>query len=136
MTGARMKVIMLCLALLAGYLAWAAMSRTGRAGRVCEVPVIVEVLNGCGLPGIADRVAERLRDGGFDVMFIGNADDFNYASTLVVDRSGDRSKALAVACAVGDASVICQMSSAAFVDATVVIGADLAAALSADREHR
>ena len=134
--GTGIKIILLCVVLLGAYLAWAALSQTGRAGRVCEVPVIVEVLNGCGLPGVAERVAERLRDGGFDVMFIGNADDFDYAGTLVVDRSGDRSKALAVARALGDASVICQMSSAAFVDATVVIGADLAAALAETSDHR
>jgi hypothetical protein len=119
------KSILLCLVLLAGYLTWMVASQAGKAGSVCETPVIVEVLNGCGRPGVAEQIAEALRNRGFDVMFISNADDFRYANTLVVDRSGDRSKALAIAGAMGAVSVISQVSSATFADATVVIGSDI-----------
>ncbi len=119
------KSILLCLVLLAGYLAWVVASQVGKAGSVCEIPVIVEVLNGCGLPGVAEQTAEFLRCRGFDVMFISNADDFDYVNTLVVDRSGDRSKALAIARAMGVVPVISQVSSATFADATVVIGSDI-----------
>jgi hypothetical protein len=125
MTWACSKSILLWLVLLAGYLAWVVASQVGKAGSVCEIPVIVEVLNGCGLPGIAEQVAEFLRGRGFDVMFISNADDFGYVNTLVVDRSGDSSKALAVARAMGVVPVISQVSSATFADATVIIGSDI-----------
>jgi hypothetical protein len=130
MTGVRAKAILLFVAVFAGYMIWTAAVQPGGTGQVCEIPVVIEVLNGCGHPGIAERVSEMLRDHGFDVMFIGNADDFDHVSTLVVDRSGDRSKALAVARVLDGASVIYQTSSSTFVDATVIIGSGLAGALA------
>lgn len=96
----------------------------------CEVPVIVEVLNGCGVSGVADRVASRLKDQGFDVMFVGNADDFRYEETLVVDRSGACSKAVTVARALGVGNVIQQVRGSFLVDVTVVVGSDKAERLT------
>ena len=96
----------------------------------CEVPVIVEVLNGCGVSGVADRVAARLRGEDFDVMFVGNADDFNYKETLVVDRSGACSKAITVARALEVENVIQQVRGSFFVDVSVVVGSDMAESLA------
>ena len=43
-----------------------------------------------------EKVAAGLKGEDFDVMFVGNADDFNYKETLIVDRSGACSKALLI----------------------------------------
>lgn len=44
----------------------------------------VEVLNGSGLPGIAHRIAKELELQGFEIVNIGNADNFNYEKTKIV----------------------------------------------------
>lgn len=44
----------------------------------------VEVLNGNGIQGDAVRVANTLRENGYEVVSIGNADHFNYAITAVI----------------------------------------------------
>ncbi|MDR0910385.1 MAG: LCP family protein [Spirochaetaceae bacterium] len=49
----------------------------------------VEVLNGSGVTGLANRSAELLRSFGYDVLSIGNADNMNYTVTVIHDRSGD-----------------------------------------------
>jgi hypothetical protein len=49
--------------------------------------VKVQVLNGCGVRGIAARVRGILRDRGFDVMSYGNADRQNYRQSKVIIRS-------------------------------------------------
>jgi hypothetical protein len=86
--------------------------------------VLVEVLNGCGAKGAAKVVAEGLRARGFDVVRIGNADDFGYAHTLVIDRSGSSEKAEEVARAMACSRVVTQVAGDAFLDVTVVLGAD------------
>jgi hypothetical protein len=130
MTWDLVRAILLGLALIAVYFVWVTLSQIGEADPVCEAAVVVEVLNGCGVGGLADEVGDFLRDNGFDVMLLGNADDFTYSETLVVDRSGDRSKAFSVADALGSVQVIQQVSEASFVDATVIIGSDLAGSFS------
>ena len=130
MTWVVIKTLVLWLTMMVLYFVWTAFAESGDRARVCEMPVVVEVLNGCGVGGIAQEVGELLIDRGFDVMFVGNADDFDHRETLVVDRSGDRSKALEVASALPGSGVIHQVGSAFFVDVTVVVGGDLAASLS------
>jgi hypothetical protein len=126
MVTAPVRVIPIILILLAVYLAWTAVAQMERAGLICEAPVVVEVLNGCGTRGVADGVGGFLSDRSFDVMFVGNADDFGYCETVVVDRCGDRSKALEVATVLGRRPVVYQVSSSSFVDVTVIVGEDLA----------
>ena len=56
-------------------------------GTVPQMPkyenIYVEVLNGCGIPGIAGQYTDYLRKKGFDVLFTGNADEMNYPETFV-----------------------------------------------------
>ncbi|TKJ39821.1 hypothetical protein CEE37_11125 [candidate division LCP-89 bacterium B3_LCP] len=55
--------------------------------------VKVQVLNGCGVRGIASRVKGVLRDRGFDVMSYGNARSQNYsASQLIIRKNGTNSE--------------------------------------------
>jgi anionic cell wall polymer biosynthesis LytR-Cps2A-Psr (LCP) family protein len=49
----------------------------------------VEVLNGTDINGLAGKTAEMLRNFGYDVISIGNADRSNYESTVIIQRSGD-----------------------------------------------
>jgi hypothetical protein len=86
--------------------------------------ILVEVLNGCGARGAARIVADELRLRGFDVVRIGNAEDFGYAFTVVVDRSGAGEKAEAVAKSMGCERLIQQVATDAYLDVTVVLGAD------------
>jgi hypothetical protein len=114
--------------MLGVYLVWMAAARMEEAGATCEAPVVVEVLNGCGVGGIAEDIGGLLSEHGCDIMFVGNADDFEYRETVVVDRSGDRSKAVDVAHVLGEKPIVFQVSGSSFVDVTVIIGDDLGAA--------
>jgi hypothetical protein len=49
--------------------------------------VQVQVLNGCGTPGVAGKIRGVLRQRGFDVLSFGNAGSQNYDKTQVVARS-------------------------------------------------
>ena len=120
------KTVFLAAGIVAVYMALSVVAQFRHNGQVCELPVVVEVLNGCGQSGVAEKVASHLRGCAFEVMYDGNADDFGFTETLVVERTGDRDKAQAVAAALGRAPVVYQMSSAFFVDVTVVLGEDVA----------
>jgi uncharacterized protein YkvS len=127
MTLALVKGVLLGAVLLAGYGLGFTFYQLTVEPPLCEVPVVVEVQNGCGTPGIAEKVANDLRSEAFDVMLVENADDFDYPETIVVDRSGDRSKAWAVARALEVRDVITHTRTGDdfFVDVTVVIGSDI-----------
>ena len=64
--------------------------------------VRVQVLNGSGEPGVGTRVAAFLREGGFQVTDVRNADRNDYFATFVVARRGDLSLAEEVAHYLGD----------------------------------
>ena len=53
-----------------------------------EDSATVEVLNGCGIAGVAGRVADKLTRAGFQVTKQGNAPDFNYDHCCVITRQG------------------------------------------------
>ncbi len=90
----------------------------------CEATVVIEVLNGCGIEGAAEKAASWLTKRGFDVFFIGNADDYGYDFTIIVDRCEDQSKIDHLANAIGTDRIVRQVTSSAFVDATVIVGRD------------
>lgn len=82
----------------------------------------VEVLNGCGVSGIAASAEEYLRGRGFDVVNVENASGFDYAESLVIDRGGDLRIAQQVARALGTEDVIRQVRSDLLLDVTVILG--------------
>lgn len=88
--------------------------------------VQVEVLNGCGVPGIAADVTRYLRDHHFDVVGSGNYVDFSQPHSLVIDRVGNREAALGVAAILGidEAYVREEIDETYYIDAAVVIGRD------------
>lgn len=126
MIGALVKAVGLLVVFLGAHLAYETACLIDVEGLSGEARVVVEVLNGCGRSGIGERVSEFLADRNCDVMFVGNADDFKYDRTLVVDRTGDLSKAVALADAMGLGQVISQVNTATYVEATVVVGSDFA----------
>lgn len=86
----------------------------------------IEVLNGCGIPGIANAYTGVLRENGFDVVETGNYDNFNLEKTIVISRSGvlDNARRVASALGVDPINVIREESPDYFLDVTVVIGHD------------
>jgi hypothetical protein len=85
----------------------------------------IQVLNASGRSGVARAATERLRNGGFDVVYFGNAGGtFSGDSTIILDRTGDDAVARAVARHLGLGVVRTQRDTTLFVDATVVIGRD------------
>jgi len=86
--------------------------------------VRVQVLNGSGEGGIGSRVASFLRQGGFHVVEVRNADRSDYHATLVVARRADPVSARAVARYLGGPPVIKQAWDSDVADVTVVLGSD------------
>lgn len=86
----------------------------------------VEVLNGCGIPGIANTYTGVLRNNGFDVVETGNFDHFNLQNTLVIGRTNVKDNAYRVADALGIAPehVLIESSPDFYLDVTIVIGHD------------
>lgn len=86
----------------------------------------VDVRNGCGVPGLAARATNYLRDEGFDVVEMGNYTTFDQQETVVLDRVGDSTAARQVADALGlpEGRVRQEIRPEYYLDASVVIGAD------------
>jgi hypothetical protein len=88
-------------------------------------PIVrVQVLNGSGERGVASKAAAFLRDGGFQVVDIRNADRSDYFATFVVARRADVSGARAVARYLGGPPLIRQAWGPELADVTLVIGSD------------
>ena len=60
------KTVFLAAGIVAVYMALSVVAQFRHNGQVCELPVVVEVLNGCGQSGVAEKVASHLRGCGFD----------------------------------------------------------------------
>ena len=84
----------------------------------------IQLWNGSGRAGLATELATYLRDGGFDVLEISNADRSDYRSTLVVNRTGNSEPARIVAEYLGTGHVIQQAGSQEMIDVTVIVGRD------------
>jgi len=86
----------------------------------------VEVLNGCGIPGMADEFATYLRHRGYDVVRFTNAQRYDYPRTLVVNRGNDFNQANLVAQTLGvEPNAVENMPDPSLqLDVTVVLGQD------------
>lgn len=90
--------------------------------------VQIEVLNGCGISGLADKFTELLRAEGFDVVNKGNYTSFDVDNTLIIDRSNNQEKSSMVAETIGIEKnrIVKQFNNQYFLDITLVIGKDYA----------
>jgi hypothetical protein len=86
----------------------------------------LEILNGCGVPGLANNFTSTLRKNGFDVVETGNFENFNMTNTVVIARTISAENAQRVADAIGvdPKNVFVEASKDFYLDATVVIGSD------------
>ncbi len=86
----------------------------------------VEVLNGCGISGVADRMTDYLRSKDFDVVNIGNYISYDVDESMVIDRIGNMANAYKVAKSLGikNENVIQQLNKDYFLDVSIVIGRD------------
>jgi nitrate reductase gamma subunit len=86
----------------------------------------IQVLNGCGVSGVASRFTSKLRQSGFDVVESGNFETFDVQKTFVIDRSGnlENAKRVAVALGISEDQIIREVAMGFYLDATVVIGFD------------
>lgn len=86
----------------------------------------IEVLNGCGVSGIANAYTGLLRSNGFDVVETGNFETFDLQETVVISRSGVMDNAYRVANALGvsEDNVIRESSPDFYLDVSVIIGHD------------
>lgn len=84
----------------------------------------LEVLNASGRGGLARAATDRLRSGGFDVVYFGNAPASAGDSSAVIDRMGNDAVARAAARHLGIERVRSAQDTTLFLDATVIIGKD------------
>jgi len=86
----------------------------------------LEVLNGCGIPGLATAYTGTLRNYGFDVVETGNFDHFNVENTIVIARTAQIENARRVAKALGidEKQILREISGEFYLDVTLVLGAD------------
>lgn len=104
-----------------------AAAETSPPAEVATLPIRVQVLNGCGVPGIARRAQEWLVRNGYDVRDVGNADRQDYQQSRVLDRGGNLSAARDLASALGiDERNVVKLSGAPSlkIDVSLILGHD------------
>lgn len=84
----------------------------------------IQLLNGCGSEGAANKVADYLRSNDFDVKYVGNADTWNYPFTMVISRGRNDSIATQVAHVLKTDKLVTIRDNDNSFDVTVVIGPD------------
>lgn len=104
------------------------MSEQEPGSTLADNRIEVEVLNGCGIPGVAGKFTDYLRSHGYDVVGFTNAQRYDYPRTLVVNRGVDFSRANIVAQTLGvEPSAVENMPDPTLqLDVTVVLGQDYA----------
>jgi LytR cell envelope-related transcriptional attenuator len=118
-----LALLVLALIVSWGYARFAPKPGPRTAGPAHQV-IRIQVLNGSGEGGIGGKVASFLREGGFHVVEVKNADRQDYGATLVVARRDEPVAAEAVAHYLGDPPMIRQTWGSDLADVTVVIGSD------------
>jgi len=86
--------------------------------------ISLEVLNGAGDDGAAERVSERLREMGFDVKTFGNARSFDQDGTVLLDRSERAGAVRAISDSLGGVPIRVEPAPELYLDATLLLGDD------------
>ncbi len=92
---------------------------------ITQEVIQLNILNGCGEPGLASKAKDYLHNRGFDIVEIGNSTQ-QFNKTTIIDRLGDKEsvRRLAYALGVADSSIVVEIDSSLFLRATLVIGND------------
>lgn len=86
----------------------------------------VEVLNGCGTSGVADKFTGFLREKNLDVVQSGNYLTFDVENTLILNRTGNKANAKKTADILGIdyKNIVEQKNDDYLLDLSIVIGKD------------
>ena len=86
----------------------------------------IEVLNGCGVDGVADMFTHSLRKKNIDVVNTGNYRSYNIDNSIVIDRTGNiyNAEYLAEVIGIDNKQVIQQKNKNYYLDITLIIGKD------------
>lgn len=86
----------------------------------------IEVLNGCGIAGVAEKLTDYLRTSGFDVVKLGNYRSFQIENSIVIARNEkiQNAERVAVASGLSPESVIQQKNPEYLLDVTFILGKD------------
>jgi len=92
---------------------------------ITQEVIQLNILNGCGVSGLASKAKLYLRERGFDIVEIGNSAQ-QYNKTTIIDRLGDKESVRRLANAVGvpDSTIVTEIDSSLFLRATLIIGND------------
>lgn len=122
--------ILVCIIILMSYSIYDKLSGMNRiiedksANITVSEIIQVEVLNGCGVSGIAERFTDYLRTNNIDVVSSSNYSDYNVPKTIVIDRIGNSANAKYVAEILGVKKIITQINKDYFLDVSIIIGKD------------
>lgn len=129
-----LNIIIALLSVIIIYMSYSIFSKIDRKrqldiqnGKNAGASVIqVEVLNGCGVSGVADQFTNYLRLHHFDVVQMGNYISFDVEKSIVIDRTGNMANAYKVADTLGVSrkNVIQQKNNNYFLDVSFIIGKD------------
>lgn len=91
-----------------------------------KVKIQVEVLNGCGVSGVAEKLTDYLRTNNIDVVNLGNYRSFEIENSIIIGRNEKIQNAEIVAGLVGldEQSVIQQINPDYLLDVTFILGKD------------
>jgi hypothetical protein len=90
------------------------------------VRIQVEVLNGCGVSGVAEKLTNHLRSNKIDVVNLGNYRSFEIENSIIISRNEKIHNAEIVAAIVGldDQNIIQQINPDYMLDVTFILGKD------------
>lgn len=90
------------------------------------VRIQVEVLNGCGVSGVAEKLTDHLRSNKIDVVNLGNYRSFEIENSIIISRNEKIHNAEIVAAIVGldDQNIIQQINPDYMLDVTFILGKD------------
>jgi len=86
----------------------------------------VEVLNGCGVSGVAEKLTDYLRTNNIDVVNLGNYRSFEIENSIIIGRNEKIHNAKKVAAIVGldEQNIIQQINPDYLLDVTFILGKD------------
>ncbi len=86
----------------------------------------VEVLNGCGVSGVAEKLTDYLRTNNIDVVNLGNYRSFEIENSIIISRNEKIHNAEKVAAIVGldNQNIIQQINPDYMLDVTFILGKD------------
>ncbi|HSW54758.1 MAG TPA: LytR C-terminal domain-containing protein, partial [Ignavibacteriaceae bacterium] len=86
----------------------------------------VEVLNGCGVSGVAEKLTDYLRTNNIDVVNLGNYRSFEIENSIIIGRNEKIRNAEIVAAIVGldNQNIIQQINPDYLLDVTFILGKD------------